>query len=151
MTSTYGTILSRCLLFMGTTEFVNMSEQDAKEYLKDCLHSIVGEPYVRQIFSTIEFDDDNEELKFTYVNNSELDEDIAIEILAHGTAIKWLMSKIHDLSLVVQFFGTRDQKFSSQANQLKELRTLLDAEEISVRRMISDYGSYTNPYLNKEG
>ena len=129
-----------------------MSEETLNEFLCNWLHSATANPYVRRLFSSVVFDDELGEL--TYEMKYEVDEDsdkeFVIEVLSLGMAINWLEPKINSITNINQFFGSKDEKWFSQASHLSELRGLLNDFNKQQRRKIADRGYAWNPYLDGE-
>lgn len=153
MTSlTYDVIHSRLFSKIEAYDFIDLSEETLNEFLCNWVHSAAANPYVRRLFSSLTFDDKLEQLSYEmkYVVDEFADEEFTIEILTLGTAIAWLEPKINSITNINQFFGSKDEKWFSQASHLSELRGLLSDFKKQQRRMIADRGYAWNSYLDGE-
>ena len=148
----YNKIFSRLFGKIEAYDFIDLSEEMLNEFLCNWLHSATANPYVRRLFLSVVFDDELEEL--TYEMKYEVDEDsdkeFVIEVLSLGVAINWLEPKINSIENINQFFGSKDEKWFSQASHLSELRGLLGDFKKQQRRMIADRGYIWNSYLDGE-
>lgn len=148
----YDDIYSSLFTKIEAYDFIDLSEEELDEFLCNWLRSAATNPYVRKLFSTVVFDDEISELNYEmkYVVDEESDRDFVIEVLSLGMAINWLKPKIHSITNITQFFGSKDEKWYSQASHLSELRGLLDDFKKQQRRMIADRGYIWNSYLDGE-
>ena len=148
----YNKIYSRLFSKIEAYDFIDLSEETLNEFLCNWVHSAAANPYVRRLFSSLTFDDKLEQLSYEmkYVVDEFADEEFTIEILTLGTAIAWLEPKINSITNINQFFGSKDEKWFSQASHLSELRGLLSDFKKQQRRMIADRGYAWNSYLDGE-
>lgn len=148
----YNKIYSRLFSKIEAYDFIDLSEETLNEFLCNWVHSAAANPYVRRLFSSLAFDDELEQLSYEmkYVVDEFADEEFTIEILTLGTAIAWLEPKINSITNINQFFGSKDEKWFSQASHLSELRGLLSDFKKQQRRMIADRGYAWNSYLDGE-
>ena len=92
----YSTLFSRVLNKINDQKELSLDESDLLEIYTERLHSVVGKPRVRRLFSSISLDDEIQEMTFT-LNNSvdeESDKDVVLEILSLGMAIEWLQPQV---------------------------------------------------------
>ena len=140
--------------FLGKVEdydFVNMSIDDIYEILTDYLHSVVSQPYVRRLFASIALDDQVQDIEFTMSHpvDPDADTDFVVEMLAKGVVVEWLKPQVRGSKLnVKQVFGTKEEKFFSQAQHISEIRGLLEDTENELRKMIRDRGYINNGYVD---
>ena len=148
----YNKIYSRLFSKIEAYDFIDMSEEMLNEFLCNWVHSAAANPYVRRLFNSFVFDDELEQLSYEmkYTVDEFADEEFVIEILTLGTAIAWLEPKINSITNINQFFGSKDEKWFSQASHLSELRGLLSDFKKQQRRMIADRGYVWNSYLDGE-
>ena len=78
------------------------------------------------------------------------DEDFVIEILALGMGINWLSPKVNTIIHLRQTYGSKEEKYYSEAQHLTATKELLDSWKKEQRRMISDRGWIHNAYVNGE-
>ncbi|OME41506.1 hypothetical protein BSK58_14900 [Paenibacillus odorifer] len=71
-----------------------------------------------------------------------------IEIIALLMTVEWIRPRINNIELLKQSLNTKDWNFYSQANHLKELRTLKEETENEIDRLIVSY-SYSNGCLKE--
>lgn len=140
--------------FLGKVEdydFVKMSIDDAYEILTDYLHSVVSQPYVRRLFASLTLDDQVQDIEFemSYPLDPNYDTDFVIEVLAKGVLVEWLKPQVRGSKLnLKQVFGTKEEKFFSQAQHVSEIRGLLNDTEIELRKLIRDRGYINNEYID---
>lgn len=148
----YEKIFSRLFSKIEAYDFIELSEEMLDEFLCNWIHSAAANPYVRRLFASLVLDDELKELsyKMRYIVDEFSDEEFVIEILALGTAIAWLEPKINSITNVAQFFGSKDERWFSQASHLSELRGLFNDFKKQQRRMIADRGYAWNTYLDGE-
>lgn len=66
------------------------------EIYTERLHSVVGKPRVRRLFSSLSLDDEKQQMNFS-LNNSvdeDSDKDFVLELLSLGMAIEWLQPQV---------------------------------------------------------
>ena len=77
------------------------------------------------------------------------DTDFVVEMLAKGVVVEWLKPQVRGSKLnVKQVFGTKEEKFFSQAQHISEIRGLLEDTENELRKMIRDRGYINNGYVD---
>ena len=132
MTSSYEEIYSCFLSKITEPDFVNLPEETVRELMHDWMFSTVANPYVKTLFSSIEFDDLKEIVRFELVYSTDDISDIELvkDIIARSMVIAWLEPKVKSVANINQMFGGREQKFYSQASHLKEIKELLCQEQI---------------------
>lgn len=67
---------------------------------------------------------------------SELDQ----EIIANFMIVEWLEPQLNSTLLTSQFYGSKEEKFYAQANQLDKLMNLSEKNQIKTKKLIRDYG-----------
>ena len=152
MTSSYEKIYSCFLGKITDYSFVEMDENDAFDIMNERMKSVVSEPYIRRLFSSILFDDYEEVVEFELKNgvDESADADFVTEIFGRGMVIAWLEQQVKSVLYTAQKFGGKEQKFYSQAQHLSELQNMLKSTKTELRRMICDYGYINNPYIRGE-
>ncbi len=160
-TITYNEVYSS---FFRKVEAYDLLREDLEEAQKtDLLHEwliqAISDPYVRRLFNSLELVDDDEENEITDSVVYEMAESVddssdklfTIEVLAYGVMIAWLSPKVNSLINIIQFIGTADEKYYSQAPHLQQLRGLLEDAENHQRKLIRDRGYIWNEYINSYG
>lgn len=148
----YDKIYTRLFSKVEAYDFIELSEETLNEFLCNWLHSASANPYVRKLFKTIMFDDELQEFTYEmkYSVDEYSDEEFIIEILALGTAIAWLEPKVKSINNLTKMYGSKEERWFSEANHLKELSALLKECKKEQRQMIADRGGIWNPYLDGE-
>ena len=130
------------------TEF-NSWFDDFFESYTERLHSVVGKPRVRRLFSSISLDDEIQEMTFT-LNNSvdeESDKDFVLEILSLGMAIEWLQPQVDSVIHTSVMIGGKEEK--KLLDNHKNMIERLDSMKKEQNKMIRDYGYMYNSYIKE--
>ena len=148
----YEKIYSRLFAKIEAYDFIEIPEEHLNDMLCTWLHSTSANPYVRKLFSTLTFDDILQSLSFKmkYSIDDESDIEFVVEILSIGMAVAWLEPKVNSLTNIGQFFGSKEERWFSQASHIAELRGLVSDFKKQQRRMIADRGYAWNSYLDGE-
>lgn len=148
----YNNIYSRLFSKIEAYDFIELSEEDLNDFLCSWIHSASANPYVRRLFSTFILDDEIQEISYEikYSVDEFSDIEFITEILTLGVVIAWLEPKINSINNIAQMFGSKEEKYYSQAQHLSELQKLLDSCQKKQRRMIADRGYAWNSYLDGE-
>jgi hypothetical protein len=146
----YNEIYQRFYTKVEAYDFLNLDEYTVNDFLCNWLHSSLSEPYIRQLFSSVVFDDDIMRLSYemTNVHNEEMDKDFVIEILALGIAIKWMEPKVKSVLNTSNFYGSKEERTYSPASHLKQLQDTFSVMKKEQRRMIADRGYIKNAYTD---
>lgn len=137
----------------------DLEDSQKNDLLHEWLIQAVSDPYVRRLFNSLEIVDENIDDGITDSVVYEIAESVdntsdryfVIEILAYGIMIAWLSPKLNSLINIVQFIGTADEKYYSQAAHLQQLRALYEDVENRQRKLIRDRGYIWNEYVNSYG
>lgn len=134
-------------------DFLELSINEIQELESEWLKTVGANPYVRRLFSTYEFDLDGETINFEmkYATDEDADKDFVTEILALGMCVEWLSPKVNSLTNIHQTYGSKEEKFYSEATHLKEVRSLRDSWKNEQRKMIRDRGYIYNSYIEGYG
>lgn len=148
----YNSIYQGFYLRAEAYDFLDLDENEVHEFLCNWLHASIRPPYIRRLFSAITFDDDV--MRLTYelkrpVEEGE-DEDFVIELLVIGLLIEWLSPKVQSMTNIMQMYGSKEEKWYSQAQHLSTLQSLLLSLKKERRRMIGDRGYIYNAYVAGE-
>ena len=146
----YSTLFSRVLNKINDQKELSLDENDLLEIYTERLHSVVGKPRVRRLFSSISLDDEIQEMTFT-LNNSvdeESDKDFVLEILSLGMAIEWLQPQVDSVIHTSVMIGGREEK--KLLDNHKNMIDRLDSMKKEQNKMIRDYGYMYNSYINTE-
>lgn len=145
----YSTLFSRVLNKINDQKELSLDESDLFEIYTERLHSVVGKPRVRRLFSSISLDDEIQEMTFT-LNNSvdeESDKDFVLEILSLGMAIEWLQPQVDSVIHTSVMIGGKEEK--KLLDNHKNMIERLDSMKKEQNKMIRDYGYMYNSYIKE--
>ena len=145
----YSTLFSRVLNKINDPKELSLDENDLLEIYTERLHSVVGKPRVRRLFSTLTLDDELQEMTFT-LNNSvdeESDRDFVLEILSLGMAIEWLQPQVDSVIHTSVMIGGKEEK--KLLDNHKNMIERLDSMKKEQNKMIRDYGYMYNSYIKE--
>ena len=145
----YSTLFSRVLNKINDAKELSLDENDLLEIYTERLHSVVGKPRVRRLFSSISLDDEIQEMTFT-LNNSvdeESDKDFVLEILSLGMAIEWLQPQVDSVIHTSVMIGGKEEK--KLLDNHKNMIDRLDSMKKEQNKMIRDYGYMYNSYIKE--
>ena len=149
MTLSYSTLFSRVLNKINDQKELSLDENDLLEIYTERLHSVVGKPRVRRLFSSLSLDDEIQEMTFT-LNNSvdeESDKDFVLEILSLGMAIEWLQPQVDSVIHTSVMIGGKEEK--KLLDNHKNMIERLDNMKKEQNKMIRDYGYMYNSYIKE--
>ena len=149
MTLPYSTLFSRVLNKINDQKELSLDESDLLEIYTERLHSVVGKPRVRRLFSSLSLDDEIQEMTFT-LNNSvdeESDKDFVLEILSLGMAIEWLQPQVDSVVHTSVMIGGKEEK--KLLDNHKNMIDRLDSMKKEQNKMIRDYGYMYNSYIKE--
>ena len=149
MTLSYSTLFSRVLNKINDPKELSLDESDLLEIYTERLHSVVGKPRVRRLFSSLSLDDEIQEMTFT-LNNSvdeESDKDFVLEILSLGMAIEWLQPQVDSVIHTSVMIGGKEEK--RVLDNHKNMIDRLDSMKKEQNKMIRDYGYMYNSYIKE--
>ena len=145
----YSTLFSRVLNKINDPKELSLDESDLLEIYTERLHSVVGKPRVRRLFSSISLDDEIQEMTFT-LNDSvdeESDKDFVLEILSLGMAIEWLQPQVDSVIHTSVMIGGKEEK--KLLDNHKNMIERLDSMKKEQNKMIRDYGYMYNSYIKE--
>lgn len=143
----YDKLFSRVLNKINDPKELSLDESDLLEIYTERLHSVIGKPRVRRLFSSITLDDEIQEMTFTLNNSVDeyADEDFVLEVLTLGMVIEWLQPQVDSLNYVVQMVGGKEEKMMQ--NHYKPMQDRLENLKVEQNKMIRDYGYMYNSYI----
>ena len=145
----YSILFSRVLNKINDQKELSLDENDLLEIYTERLHSVVGKPRVRRLFSSISLDDEIQEMTFA-LNNSvdeESDKDFVLEILSLGMAIEWLQPQVDSVIHTSVMIGGKEEK--RVLDNHKNMIERLDSMKKEQNKMIRDYGYMYNSYIKE--
>ena len=148
----YNEIFSIFYAKVEAYDFLSLTIDEANEFLCSWIRSVISKPYVRRLFTSISLDDEIQSLSYElkYSIDEETDRYFVTEVIGIGMIIQWLEPKINSTINIAQMFGSKEEKYYSQAAHLAELRALRDDLKRDQRGMIRDRGYAWNTYLDGE-
>ena len=144
----YSTLFSRILNKINDTKELQLNTDDLLSIYTERLHSVVGKPRVRRLFSTLSLDDEIQEMTFT-LNNSvdeDSDTDFVLEVLSLGMAIEWLQPQVDSVIHTSVMIGGKEEK--KLLDNHKNMIDRLDSMKKEQNKMMRDYGYMYNSYIN---
>lgn len=131
MTS-FDTIYKRFLNKISDVKLLELSDDDIQEMLFEWLTSSIAK------FKKCKTDLSDRDDELMMFNNNLLD--IEVEILAIMMVHEWLEPQLESTLLTSQFFGTSEERFFAQANQIDKLMALSNKSKLEARKLMRDYG-----------
>ena len=146
----YSTLFSRVLNKINDPKELSLNKEDLLEVYTERLHSVVGKPRVRRMFSSLLLDDEIQEMTFILNNSVDEDSDIdfVLEVLSLGMAIEWLQPQIDSVIHTSVMIGGKEEK--KLLDNHKNMIDRLDSMKKEQNKMIRDYGYMYNSYINGE-
>ena len=144
----YEEIYNRFLSRAKDKKLTSLSDKDYAEIMSDYLHNSLGQPYVRRVFSTIEFDDDAEELTYELKTpiDSASDDQFVIGVLSQAMVIEWMSHNLDaDLYLALAIGGKEEKVLK---NDLKTNYSRIDYLKKELQRYIRNHGYYNGTYTS---
>ena len=144
----YQKLFSRVLNKIDDPKELSLNENDLQEIYVERLHSVIGKPRVRRIFSSIILDDEIQDITFELNNSVDEDSDIdfVLEVLTLGMIIEWLQPQVDSVIHTSIMIGGKEEK--KLLDNHKNMINRLDEMKKEQHRMIRDYGYMYNSYLN---
>ena len=148
----YSDVYSKFFSKAKAYDLAMLSIDDIEDYLREYIHSAVADPYILQVFLSLDYQDEVQEIKFELNRevNEKADKDFVIEILATTILMSYVQSHIYNPTNLSQVFSDADAKFYSQATQLTTLQNIYDSLKALQRRIIGDRSYINNSYLNDD-
>jgi hypothetical protein len=143
----YDKIFSRVLNKINDPKELSLDETDLLEIYTERLHSVIGKPRVRRLFSSIILNDENQEIIFALNHSVDeySDEEFILEILSLGMAIEWLQPQIDSVLHTSTMIGGKEEK--KILDNHKSMIDRLASMKTEQNKMISDYGYMYNSYI----
>ena len=152
MKISYQDIYSRFLQKIDDCELAQLPQVDVYEMMRGWLHSTLSRPYIRSLFSELEFKDDVLEMSCTLARSVDdsADTEFIIELAAMGMVVEWLEPRVKSTTNIAQMFGGKEQKFYAQSTHMAEIKSMLTDTRVELRKMVRDYGYIHNSYIERE-
>lgn len=112
-------------------KILDLTDQEVIEFTHGLMESAI--PKFMMCKSDL-FDRDDE---LGYFNSDLLP--IEIEILATLMVSEWLSPQIETTELIAQFFGSKEEKYYAQSNQINALRARQHEIEIKAPKLMNEY------------
>lgn len=140
MTS-YLTIYNRFLDKVTDYFIFELSDEDTCNYCHKLLMSALAN--LKNLDNNLDDIDDDNGVFNSDLTNKE------IEYVACQMACEWLTPQINNTTLTTFYIGTKDEKFYSSSNQLKELVSLRDDMIARIKKIRRDYTYENSEYLSQ--
>ena len=149
MTLSYEDILKKAWGRINDPTELSLEKNDLLELHVERLHNVLGRPNVRRLFSSINLDDDFEEMELELVNpiDDSSDQEFICEIFVLGLQIEWLQPQITSIKYTLMFGGKEEKKLLDPRGQTM---TLNDSLNNRLDKMIRNHGILYNSYINSE-
>lgn len=147
----YNDIFSRVLSKITDYDFLKYDADEIDSDLAEKMRIALSKPYLRRLFSTLSYDDVAKILTYSmkYVTDSNADNDFVAEAIALGIVVEWLEPQVKTTLLTHQMItSSKESKFYAQANQLDQVKSLLEQCKKEQRFLIQDRGWINNEYIN---
>ena len=149
---TYREIYSSFYTKVKAYDLAALVEDQAKEMMKEWLHTVLASPRVMKFFQTIDIDDESAQL--TIQMNRSTGSDVADkyyikDVLATGVAKEWIMPKYNSALNAAQVFGGKEMSWFSQANHITAVKQMMSDLESKWAKLIRDYGVWHNEYISE--
>ena len=150
MTLPYETIFSRTRGRINDPKELSLDENDLLEIYTERLHNVLSNPRVRQLFSSIVMDDENQMVEFELNNPVDklTDMDFVINIFLTGMAIEWLQPQVDSVLYTSMMIGSNTEK--KMLDPQKNMIERLDSLKKELNKTIRDYEYMHNSYINSE-
>lgn len=131
-------------------DFLELDNATIEDMLLHYLLSSFTNPFVRQLFSTLNVDEDGESFSFemNYPIDDYTDKEFIKEVLALGLCIKWITPRVNSVIGMNQTYGSKEEKYFSESSHKAELRNILHLWKREQLQQIRDRGYIWNNYLD---
>lgn len=148
MTLSYSTLFSRVFNKIDDSKELSLDMNDLVEIYTERLHSVVGKPRVRRLFSSIVLNDKVQSMDFELNNSVDeySDKDFVLELLILGMSIEWLQPQVDSIKHTSIMIGGKEEK--KILDNHKNMINRLDGMKNEMNKMIRDYGYLYNSYIN---
>lgn len=148
----YSDVYSRFYDKVSAYDFLSLTDEEIESSLCNWLHGAAHKIYVRKLFNILSFDDEIQTIsyEYTHVIDDEFDREFLQDVLSSGILVEWLSPKINHITNLAQMFGSKEEKYYSQAAHLGEMKSLRDSTVHSLKQQTADRGYGWNSYLKGE-
>lgn len=112
-------------------KMMELNDSDIRELLNGYLKSSIAK-FKKCENDISDYDDETETFNVDLL-------DIEKEILAIMMVVEWLEPQVNSVLYTSQFFGNKEQKFFSPANQIQALISLKRSSELKAQKLIRNY------------
>ena len=150
MTLPYETIFSRTRGRINDPKELSLEEKDLLEIYTERLNTVIANPRVRRLFSSLTLDDEIQQLDFTLNNSVDetADMNFVVGILVLGMTIEWLQPQVDSIMHTSVMIGGTEEKKLLDNN--KNMIDRLDSMKTELNKRLRDYGYMYNSYINTE-
>lgn len=151
MTIGYDTLYSKFYTIVNDPSFFGLPKKFAEELMDSWIDDAFSDPYIVDLFVSIDIDTDIKEIDFrlTHSRNDMEDEKFVIGIISTYMKIAWTDREIDSaLNTSVVIGGKEEKKIQSNYKTVISRSNYL---KTSLRKRIRDYGYNNNDYIGNEG
>lgn len=145
----YETIFSRVRNKIDDPKEMSLNDSILNEIYTERLHSVFGNQRVRRLFSSIQYDDEVQEIEYELNNSVDefSDDEFVIELLTLGIVIEWLQPRVDSVLYVAPMVGGKEEKKILDGH--KDMIGRLDSMKKELEKKIRDYGYMYNSYISE--
>lgn len=136
----YSTLYNKCLSKIEDPTLAMLPEED----LEKMLHGYLMSAIAKHRKCEHDLSDRDEELKQFNFDLSDLEQ----EILAILMVREWISVQLHSVTLTLQVFGGKEEKYYSQSSHIAELRAMDEALKLEAQHLSRDYTYADNDYFD---
>lgn len=130
-------------------DFFNLEKDTAIEYMKQWIRNAFSTPYIKELFSSYSLDEIIEELTYELKNSSSAEyygDSFVIDVITRYMKISWITTKVDSAVNMAIVIGGKDEKklLDNYKNNMERLNKL----NLELRKLIKDYHSVNNDYIN---
>jgi hypothetical protein len=144
----YETIFSRVRGKIYDPKELSLEEDLLNEIYVERLHTVIGNPRVRRLFSSIILDDSIQQITYELENSVDefSDDEFVADIFTLGMVIEWLQPRVDSVLYTAPMIGGKEEKkiLDGHSNMINRL----DSMKTELNRRIRDYGYMYNSYVN---
>lgn len=147
---TYDEIYSSFFAKVESYDLAQMIDSSAADMMQEWLHAILINPRFIKLLSSFDVDDEIKRFRFSLKRQSGfdvVDKGYIKDVISTGIALKWAEPKYASALNTSQVFGQSEVSYYSQANHISALKEMVTDLEARYTKLIRDYGTYHNSYV----
>lgn len=148
----YEKVFSRVRNKINDPKELSLDEDDLLEIYTERLHSVIGNVRIRRLFSSLDLNDESEEITWVLKNtitgeSDDVEEEFVVELLTLAMIIEWLQPKVDDITYIGMAIGGKEEKILNNAHKSNMER--LQSLNTQLSKMCRDHGYLYNDYLQE--